>query len=357
MSEIPSRPLCRRRRAFTLIELLVVIAIIAVLIALLLPAVQQAREAARRSQCKNNLKQIGLALHNYLDVHGAFPPGYVNPFFHTPGMTDQQYAAFLASGDTNNAWGWGAFILPQIEQSATFNILNVGTLTLRQAASDPARLTALQTPLAAFRCPSDGSAPGINATKAIGTGLGVATSNYVGNNTSHQWHTTAGAWVNGVPETGPSQWTNGNAASAPSGIFFRNSSVKISAITDGTSNTALVGERIWQIPNPAGSPYPCAAGNVYGTLVTNEQSGVHAVLGSGAGPINFQSNECNKGFSSPHTGGVHFVLCDGSVRFVSENIDHKPSFPVRLDATQIHLIDSTFERLLHKSDGQPLGDF
>ncbi len=105
------------RRGFTLIELLVVIAIIAILIALLLPAVQQAREAARRTQCKNNLKQLGLALHNYLDVHQLFPPGSVG------GVP----AANLADYNQDYAWNWSTFILPQIDQANLFNQLGVGT--------------------------------------------------------------------------------------------------------------------------------------------------------------------------------------------------------------------------------------
>ncbi|MFG0295400.1 MAG: DUF1559 domain-containing protein, partial [Maioricimonas sp. JB045] len=104
-----------RRRGFTLIELLVVIAIIAILVALLLPAVQQAREAARRSQCKNNLKQIGLALHNYHDTHGSFPPGYIARYV---SATDP------ASAETGPGFAWGTMILPFLDQSPTYNQLN-----------------------------------------------------------------------------------------------------------------------------------------------------------------------------------------------------------------------------------------
>src|SRR5438067_9147484 len=137
-------PLNRRRivRGFTLIELLVVIAIIAVLVALLLPAVQQAREAARRTQCKNNLKQLGLAMQNYHDTMGKFPPGFV-----TAVPND-----FNITGDF---WSWGVFIAPQIDLANIYNALQPGTNSLTAALSNPNTLAVLQTPLPSFRCPSD----------------------------------------------------------------------------------------------------------------------------------------------------------------------------------------------------------
>ncbi|WP_339749897.1 DUF1559 domain-containing protein [uncultured Rubinisphaera sp.] len=115
----------RKRIGFTLIELLVVIAIIAILVALLLPAVQQAREAARRSSCKNNLKQIGLAMHNYHDTHSCFPPGYVDQM----GESDEGDAL------TENQWGWGSQILPFLEQGAVFDVLDVGDNKLSDCAT------------------------------------------------------------------------------------------------------------------------------------------------------------------------------------------------------------------------------
>ncbi len=130
----------RRTRGFTLIELLVVIAIIAILIALLLPAVQQAREAARRTQCKNNLKQIGIAMHNYHDVFNVLPPGYISRFPNT-----------IVSGEVG-LYSWGAFILPQVEQTTCTIPLNVGNVRLEQNLGTAAGLLALQTPLPAFRC-------------------------------------------------------------------------------------------------------------------------------------------------------------------------------------------------------------
>ena len=157
--------LLSRRRGFTLIELLVVIAIIAVLIALLLPAVQQAREAARRSQCTNNLKQIGLALHNYHDVYNTFPAGYI----------DQGVAA------NRGHYSWTSAILPYIDQAPLSNLMRVGDVPLSTNLTN--NLTAMQTPLSGFACPSnpapslnDAALPAANARAiqdSAGTGRGV----------------------------------------------------------------------------------------------------------------------------------------------------------------------------------------
>src|SRR5688500_480674 len=152
-----------RRRGFTLIELLVVIAIIATLIAILLPAVQQAREAARRTQCKNNLKQIGLALHNYHDIQLTFPPG------------------FIRDGVANSdGWSWGAAILPQLEQAPLYDLLGVSRYRLRDvlAGSNPAlatvaqRSAALQTHVPVYVCPSDPNEGIAHADRHFQGGLG-----------------------------------------------------------------------------------------------------------------------------------------------------------------------------------------
>jgi prepilin-type N-terminal cleavage/methylation domain-containing protein len=163
-------PASRSRRGFTLIELLVVIAIIAVLIALLLPAVQQAREAARRTQCKNNLKQIGLALHNYLDTHLVFPPGYIDRNGN-PNVTPDL--------DQGPGWGWASFLLPMMDQSNVHNQIN-----FNQGVGLLSNITISQKPLSIFRCPSDGgretfSVYDSNFTTPIAT---LAFSNYVGCN-------------------------------------------------------------------------------------------------------------------------------------------------------------------------------
>jgi prepilin-type N-terminal cleavage/methylation domain-containing protein len=136
----------KSRVGFTLVELLVVIAIIGILVALLLPAVQAAREAARRSECTNNLKQIGVALHNYHDTHKMFPPGWI-PQTGMPG------------GGSGYAWGWGTAILPFMEQASLPDQIQYGKITIYAAAGDPAILPLMQTPIAPYRCPSDVGPP------------------------------------------------------------------------------------------------------------------------------------------------------------------------------------------------------
>ena len=327
-----------RNRGFTLIELLVVIAIIAILIALLLPAVQQAREAARRTQCKNNLKQFGLALHNYHDVSLTFPPAYIGGS--RPGTTEGR-----------SMWSWGTMLLPYIDQAPLFNRLAPGDIYLTHAvtAGDPnVRLTELQTPLPAFRCPSD-TGPDLNTSDSrledtSNTDVSTSTSNYVGNNTSRRWHT--GGRLMGYDVGQDPQWAGLTAANAPNGLFWRDSRVKIRDITDGTSNTIAMAERSWELNNPAGGKYNCKAGLVHGVNNQNEQLSIRGVLGGGAIPINHSN--CQYGFSSRHEGGIQVLMCDGAVRFVSENIDHN---------TDPAAVDSTFEQLLARDDGNVIGEF
>ncbi|MEP3478707.1 MAG: DUF1559 domain-containing protein [Fuerstiella sp.] len=307
-----------RSRGFTLIELLVVIAIIAILVALLLPAVQQAREAARRTQCKNNLKQIGLALHNYHDVNLTFPPGFVV----TPAADDPN----------DNHWTWNAMILPYIEQGALFNTLAVGTQTPSQALTN--NLGALQTPQTAFRCPS-ATGPDINSNgnrtlqDVDGTAREVALSNYIG--------------ANGSSELAPVQ-------PIADGLFYSNSKTRIRDVTDGTSNTICVGERasvLRGVNLRAATMFMQngAAGNA-------DNLGIVYAAGSGRRLINdVSATNTRRGFSSNHTGGAQFLLTDGSVRFISENIDHNPAPTVFTD------VNSTYERLLSIADGQVVGEF
>lgn len=165
---------CAPRGGFTLIELLVVIAIIAILVALLLPAVQQAREAARRSSCKNNLKQLGVALHNYHDTHRVFPPGYViNSAFSTP----------CSGSNGRNGYGWGTMILPFVEEAALYDALKAETNDF--AANRDWNCTGSQTAkdlvaqvIDTFVCPSDAKGPISNTANASGDC--AAKSNYIG---------------------------------------------------------------------------------------------------------------------------------------------------------------------------------
>lgn len=330
----------RARQAFTLVELLVVIAIIGILIALLLPAVQAAREAARRSQCSNNLKQMGLALHNYHDTHNTFPPGYVLTGGATP-VISGNYAS----------WGWGAFILPFMEQQPLYDRIDPATIRLSNAltAGGPQdRVADLKKPVAAHRCPSD-IGKETNTTFRLRaadntTYVDVAMSNYVGNNTSFKWHSGGRLVSPDGNELG--QWGVLPMANAPNGIFWRDSDVRMRDIVDGTSNTMCIGERAWEVGGGSGAQ-KCYAGLVAGTDNTNEQLSIRYNLGAGSVAVG-AGPECQYGFASPHPGGTHILLCDASVHFLSETIDHNWATAA---------IDSTFERLMSRNDRQVVGEF
>lgn len=331
------------RNGFTLIELLVVIAIIAVLVALLLPAVQQAREAARRSSCKNNLKQIGLALHNYHDTHSMLPMGYMlqdNDFDGTPDYNGQ-----------GSSWGWMTYLLPFMDEAPLYNQLAPGNATLVGALTAGSNSLALmQQPIPKFLCPSD-TAPPLNNGHRLRRGSGdfvaVATSSYVGNNTSHRWH--SGGRLTGYAAGEQGGWTAPSAADSPKGLFWRNSRIRFRDITDGTSNTIAVGERSWELDGPVGK-LTCNSGVVFGTDHANEQLTIRQNMASSAVAINsVTGNDCLFGFSSIHTGGAQFVLADGSVRFISENIDWRGGADKAMN--------STFEYLMNRTDGVPFGSF
>ena len=329
--------LLSRRRGFTLIELLVVIAIIAVLIALLLPAVQQAREAARRSQCKNNLKQIGLALHNYHDVYNTFPAGYI----------DQGVAA------NRGHYSWTSAILPYIDQAPLSNLMRVGDVPLSTNLTN--NLTAMQTPLSGFACPSnpapslnDAALPAANARAiqdSAGTERQLPVNSYVAMNNS-----AIGVYRN--------RGTNQNDASTgANGTFFSNSKIGFRDMTDGSSNLIVVSERAWQsklTPIYSGVMFGIRD-NTGGTDAVTQTSGDAGLVYAFAAPVASINQPFIAGgvianrqsISSVHTGGCHALLGDGAVKFISENIDFN------LDAT----VNSTLERLIGISDGGVVGEF
>jgi len=282
----------KRRRGFTLIELLVVIAIIAILIALLLPAVQAAREAARRSSCKNNLKQLGVALHNYHDVYLMFPAGNL------------EYRRMPGISDTSPQWGWGVMILPFMEQKPLFEQLGVNQVRLGDIGGSRRNL-AMNTILDSFICPSDDGQRVLlrtpNNRHFNGSGLNltpVPKSNYVG--------------VLGDRDGRHSGWRRQKSSR---GILHTNSNVAMRDITDGTSNTMMVGERDWK----------CDAGAWIGNRNPdgNGMWGAYYTLGRANERINDTrgNNNCQEGFGSRHPGGAQFTFGDGRVRFISENID------------------------------------
>ena len=324
-----------RRRGFTLIELLVVIAIIAILIALLLPAVQQAREAARRSQCKNNLKQLGLAMHNYHDVHKMFPPGYVDLRGHSGNTVI----------DNVGHWSWSAFILPFVDQAPLYNKLNVGPMTATDSVT--ANTAVMSARYEVFRCPSDDgprsnardgykilNVTGLSDDQNSANWLKLSTSNYVAaNNTVDPDSSSA------MKQGRASTRNDGNTGAT--GAFYRDSSLSVRDFFDGTSNTILIGERY------AGAMFAVRDANAGGPPSANLH-GMSGAFGSADYAMNPTSSSAAEAFSSPHEGGVHFLFGDGRVQFLSENIDHD---------TTTGLVDSTFEQLIAVEDDLPVGEY
>ena len=332
-----------RKRGFTLIELLVVIAIIAILIALLLPAVQQAREAARRSQCKNNLKQFGLALHNYHDTHGVFPQA--------------TFGSMYDSGAGTNAWrGFSAhtMLLPFLDQAPLYNQINLNVMYSdnNTANNDPTNLVLSRTKIPAFICPSDSRWRGAEAG-----------NNYV---------------VSAGPAT---FWQRPQSQSI--GMFNNEATIGFRDLLDGSSNTIAASEGIKG--DNDGSSFRVESDLVRGISIgfadvrpsradldaygqsclassSNHHSHEHREWMNGIGgqtvfntlnTPNSPNPDCHEctGCSwydsrgvwtarSRHTGGVHTLMGDGAVRFVSENIDF-----------------DNWHRLGHIADGEPIGEF
>jgi prepilin-type N-terminal cleavage/methylation domain-containing protein/prepilin-type processing-associated H-X9-DG protein len=308
----------RRRSAFTLIELLVVIAIIAILIGLLLPAVQKIREAAARMSCSNNLKQIGLALHNYHDANNQFPPG---------GITNGDCCS------TQGGPNWAILILPYIEQDNLFKQYD-RTHTVENQANAFLRTQFVKT----YNCPSD---PNINKTLVPASGPGndvnalYATSSYrgvAGMTDGLAWFDDAtgapgypvgqrGVLHSGIDYKYPSMFGRSNATSPYS------SPERIGSITDGTSNTIAVGEyttnttitrtTFWAYEYTSYAMSEIVLPPQSRQLLNNfDACSAITVPGFTNG-----NNPCKRGFASFHSGGINFLFADGSVHLLSTNID------------------------------------
>lgn len=347
-----------RRRGFTLIELLVVIAIIAILIALLLPAVQQAREAARRTQCKNNLKQMGLALHNYHDVFGVLPPGWVSQYYQ-------------ANTGEPTIWSWGTFLLPYIDQAPLYNTVQPGTYRIDQnLAAGGARAQALTSPLTAFRCASDTGPSLNNFSGAMAAGGASATDlDTYNRNVTNGTANVAIATSNFVMVTDAGDSITPATIEAtygpPLGVAWNDSKVGLKDITDGTSNTLLVGERAYSIkglPIGAANALGFSPATSVGAYNGQQCRSCLAAVGISYWGINqtvINAGHQSRGFSSNHVGGAHFVLGDGSVRFISENIDFKPNSiggAAPSHAGPLY-VNSVFEYLIGRNDGNVIGEF
>lgn len=332
-----------RRRGFTLIELLVVIAIIAVLIALLLPAVQQAREAARRTQCKNNLKQMGLGLHNYHDIYNQLPP------------------AALAS---SQGWGasWYMRILPQIDQAPVFQRLTFNGAQHGWAwtgsAEGAANGNVLRgTSITWALCPSSPMNPIANNDIPVTNAQYYAIS---GTTDGNGFTNPAGSLKNCCTCCSGQELT-GKISGVGMMVPTRGNS--FASATDGTSNTIMVGEASNFIINSSGSGRTAQVNGAHGimmgtdTLATVESIGgtfgrvynaTTVAYGPNAPVIDQNSSwpgvgwnfGSNNPLNSAHTGGIHVLLADGSVRFISDNIDM-----------------FTFRKLCSRNDGLAIGEF
>lgn len=344
----------RQSRGFTLIELLVVIAIIGVLIALLLPAVQQAREAARRAQCKNNLKQIGLAMHNYLETHNTLPPGYINSGFLSPGA-----AAQYGQKNVLNHTGW-TMILPFLDQGNLYNQFNFnsasnnahGSALLLPIAGDYTQnLPPTQQLLQVLLCPSD---PNVVLTTFDDPGTwaphlwmhkAAPTSYMLSSGGEREWVSLYSDYSS-LSSTWPTVLPNGKSVNSV-GAFGEDGAAKIRDFTDGTSNSILVGEsklnKLWGLHHPIWGQGRHAS--TFGALTPDSDPNS---MNNCYQKINKTYKKCDGGpdqaypnaFGSEHVGGCQFLLGDGSVRFISENIDF-----------------STLCLIAYIKDGQVIGEF
>ncbi|MFN0198469.1 MAG: DUF1559 domain-containing protein [Planctomycetaceae bacterium] len=371
-----------RKSGFTLIELLVAISIIGLLIALILPAVQSSREAARGMQCRSQMHQLGLALHNYHDVHLTFPPGCVGHSLSHDGAEAQ-------------AWGWGALILPYVEQANLYNAIGPNNNSLADVLVSEPLQPLLRTPLSIYRCPSDigsqqvhnyrlmngfilppssvvqstlapvstiASRSSHSGPRAMAVaipflqpmilesiighplpptpppgppgggglfGIPTSTSNYIGS-FGDTWHSDC--LFNGLEDL------QGN------GVLGSYSSVSFRSISDGTSMTFLVGERSWK-------GYAAAWAGTDGWDRFDTQ-GLSMVVGTGAYSLNLPPDPYNlncdgrgsAGFGSLHPGGAFFLFADGSVRFLGDSIDSRNS--------SISAQKGVFQRLANRHDGE-----
>jgi prepilin-type N-terminal cleavage/methylation domain-containing protein/prepilin-type processing-associated H-X9-DG protein len=307
------RSLLRLLPAFTLIELLVVIAIIGLLVALLLPAVQTTREAARRSSCQNNLKQIGLAMLNFESSKQAFPAGFS---YHHDG--------------SERCWGWATFIMPFTEQATLYDQLDPENRKLHDvcvSSATAADRAALQTPIAGYRCPSD-TTEALNNLQSFGPSapFQIATANFVGSS-GDQWKSgTDSAFPNGYPapykdfDVGGLMFGVVDNRATPSGRGPLG--VKVKDITDGLSKTLLTGERCGRTSTGDRAAVWAGVGRAsdFGPNGTTRTLGRPAFIQNGDYVNRPDTENASKGFSSMHPGGAQYGYTDGSVRFLSDNI-------------------------------------
>jgi prepilin-type N-terminal cleavage/methylation domain-containing protein len=350
------RPVNRWSRGFTLIELLVVIAIIAILIALLLPAVQQAREAARRTQCRNNLKQIGLALHNYHDTHSIFPYSTMND----GSLTSTAAAATAVRNATGSRGlshrGW-SMLLPYIDQGPLYNTMNFSEPactfnTPWTFSTDPqnnGNAAAISRSVTALLCPSDNGDPFYRAaTINYMISAAAQSAGRFGAKTSYEFN---------VDRYSSNQNFYDALNRQTRRMFGVNNSARIRDITDGTSNTVMVAETTLDIRDGVTGTWGyskwvgngvdfCVGCNPFAATPVPPQRGINdwpcCSWATTVPAISSQPGRLGTWGApgSTHTGGVHVLLGDGSVKFISENLDR-----------------NTQQWLALIGDSTPVGDF
>jgi prepilin-type N-terminal cleavage/methylation domain-containing protein/prepilin-type processing-associated H-X9-DG protein len=322
------------RRGFTLIELLVVIAIIGLLVGLLLPAVQATRESARRSQCRNNMKQIALGLHAHHDAKKRLPAALVRQ----------------APPSDYVGWTWTAFVLPYMEFLTTFSRIGVGTSDIPWGTADP---TVADTAIPTLICPS--------CTIATGAVSGKVRADW-------GWGNFRGSKTNYLGNGGPkSTWesvlgSNADRQRASLGALRMETGVMLKDVTDGTSKTILIGEGGGKAASAANDPYMPGIS----VCTPDTRNTPRTVIRYGAEKIN--SGEV-RAFGSAHPGGAHFAMCDGSVRFIDDRIEFAAgglywgadlADPAQLPALLADYVNPTkgvFQKLTARDDGNTVSDF
>ncbi|MDB5389335.1 MAG: hypothetical protein JWM11_4981 [Planctomycetaceae bacterium] len=288
------RPPSRKKLGFTLVELVAVTSIVSVGLSLALPGIQKVRNQARLASCKNNLKQLGLALHNYHDVYTRFAPGWIIK---------------QTKADAGPGFGWGTSILPFLDQAPLYSQVNF---------NEPEKLDAVgQVVIPAYLCPEDTAAP-LNSIRGK-----FAISNYSASSGDQLLPGSVD-----LPDPGTEA-----ARKLSTGLFFHNSSVGLRDITDGASNVFMIGEK--SVKSAAGIWVGVRSNQNAGDSVTdcNHRSKLNSVIDS---------------YSSLHGGGANFLMADGAVRFVADTIDSKES---------TNKPNGLYQKLAHKSDGQALEEF
>ncbi|MCA9048298.1 MAG: DUF1559 domain-containing protein [Planctomycetaceae bacterium] len=344
----------RIRSGFTLIELLVVIAIIAILAALLLPAVQQAREAARRTQCKNNLKQLGIALHNYHDTHNQFPPAILFSSYKSAAN------AVLDKQTYNVTTNGFVLILPYLDQAPIYNQWNLNVTSTNSNAANglpvqggslaQPNLGLSQTILQAFLCPSD-------PTPKLFTYTGTTTNYLTDSGAINNYCFAGGDAAENYRSYGAYANSNitlpdGVTAVNRRGLFGCDQSGSLATVIDGSSNTIMMGEvrgrksSTVYVPTWGQTKWTGVFGRIGNNTGTNAArdncvySGINTITNSCPNPPAASPLPYAWVWSSEHEGGAQFVLGDGAVRFISENVDKQ-----------------TFVLLNLQADGMTIGEF